>query len=73
MTWRDITQVNAPGCVLFSADTPVAEHWMRRFYGADSILFNLPAEHARAVAFKEAAEGENFTIICLTRRLSANM
>jgi hypothetical protein len=68
--WRDITQVNARDCVIFSADTAIAERWMRKRYGEDHLVFNLPREHAKAVAFKEAAQAGQFTIIALTRRLS---
>jgi hypothetical protein len=70
--WRDITQVNAPGCVMFSADTSVADRWMRERYGASHVTFFLPNEHAKAVAFKEAAEAAELTIVALTKRLSAN-
>lgn len=68
MLWRDITQINAPGCVRFSADTPAAEFWLRRRYGVRSIVFTLPGQQAEAVAFKEAAEAANFTILVLTSR-----
>jgi hypothetical protein len=71
--WRDITQINAPECVMFSADTPTAEFWMRKRYGSDRVVFHLPGERAEAMAFKEAAEAANFTVIVLTKRLSANM
>ena len=73
MIWRDITQINAPGCVLFSADTPDAERWMRKRLGGHSVLFHLPVDYAKAVAFKEAAEAQNFIIVVLTRRQSAIM
>jgi hypothetical protein len=73
VTWRDITQLNSPTGVMFSADTTPAEQWMRKQYGSSSLVFELPSENAKAVAFKEAAEAQNFIIIVLARRMSANM
>jgi hypothetical protein len=70
--WRDITQINAPDSVMFSADTPTAEFWMRRQFGAPSVVFDVPADHGKAEAFKEAAEAANFTVVALTKRRSAN-
>jgi hypothetical protein len=70
--WRDITQVNAPGSVMFSADTSAGERWMRKRCGGNHVTFSLPADHAKAVAFKEAAEAAELTIIALTKRASAN-
>jgi hypothetical protein len=57
---------------MFSADTPTAEHWMRMRCGSNSVVFSLPAEHAKAVAFREAAEGQSLTVIALMRRQSSN-
>jgi hypothetical protein len=69
--WRDITQINASGYVLFSADTPRAEFWMRRQYGGPKIVFGAPAEDGNAEAFRKAADAANFTIVAL-KRMSAN-
>jgi hypothetical protein len=68
--WRDLTQINAPGCVRFSADTPAAEFWMRRRYGRSRIVFDLPARHDDALAFIAAAQAADLTILVLRRRLS---
>jgi hypothetical protein len=58
---------------MFSADTPEAGRWMRKRYGRESAVFSLPAENSKAVALKEAAVAEHFTIIVLMRRPSANV
>jgi hypothetical protein len=68
--WRDITQINAPDFVGFSADTPAAEFWMRRLYGRNSVVFELPARHDDAVAFITGAATANLKILVLRRRLS---
>ncbi len=68
MIWRDITQIDAPGCVLFSADTPAAGVWMTKWYRRDSVAFQLPRDHASALAFKEAAESAEFVILAFMRR-----
>lgn len=70
--WRDITQINGPGRVSFSADTPAAEFWMRRQYGGRNIVFTLPGQQAEAVALKQAAEGANFRILALARQRPAS-
>jgi hypothetical protein len=67
--WRDITQINAPGFVGFSADTPDAEFWMRRRYGKCSVVFELPVRHDDALAFIAAAEAASLKILVLRRRL----
>jgi hypothetical protein len=57
---------------MFSADTPRAEFWMRRQYGGPTVVFELPAGHAKAAEFKEAAKAVNFTLVSLAKRMSAN-
>jgi hypothetical protein len=64
--------VNARDFVRFAADTPLAVRWMRGRCGGESIVFRLPAEHSQAIAFREAAEAERFSIVVL-RRSAANM
>jgi len=68
--FRDITQLNAPGCVVFSADTPIAERWMRKQYGVSRMTFLLPAQYGAAVSFKEAAEAQSLSIIALKKRFA---
>jgi hypothetical protein len=50
----------------------MAARWMRRRCGGESIVFRLPVEHSLAIAFREAAELEKFSIVVL-RRSAANM
>ncbi|HTB15462.1 MAG TPA: hypothetical protein VK752_28020 [Bryobacteraceae bacterium] len=64
--------MNARDFVRFAADTPLAARWMRRRCGGESIVFRLPVEHSLAIAFREAAELEKFSIVVL-RRSAANM
>jgi hypothetical protein len=71
--WRDITQIYGADCVTFSADTPEAERWMRLKYRGSPLSFELPAENAEAVAFRNAADAANFTTIVLMKRRSAYM
>jgi hypothetical protein len=68
--WRDITQINAPDFVGFSADTPAAESWIRRRYGRNSVVFELPARHDDALAFIAAAQAASLTILVLRRRVT---
>jgi hypothetical protein len=65
---RDITQISTFGKVMFSADTPAGEAWMREHYGDRTILFQVPAEYEGAMAFKRGAEAESLSIFVLTKR-----
>jgi hypothetical protein len=58
----DITQVTAVYRLDFSANTPEAEAWMRNHYGDRDILFELPHDEAKALAFVEAANAQGFSI-----------
>ena len=58
----DITQVTAVYRLDFSANTPEAEAWMREHYGNREILFDLPHDEAKALAFIEAAKARGFSI-----------
>jgi hypothetical protein len=58
----DITQVTAAFRLDFSANTPEAEAWMKKHYGDRDILFDLPHDEAKALAFVEAAKAQGFSI-----------
>jgi hypothetical protein len=58
----DITQVTAAFRLDFSANTPKAEAWMKNHYGDREILFDLPHDEAKALAFVEAAKAQGFSI-----------
>ena len=65
---RDITEIHSPFRVMFAADTTQAILWMRKHYGGRSIVFNLPAEQARAADFRDAAQANDLHIIVLKRQ-----
>ena len=58
----DITQVTAAFRLDFSANTPEAEAWMKNHYGDREILFDLPHDDAKALAFVQAAKAQGFSI-----------
>jgi hypothetical protein len=59
---RDITQIAGSDIVMFSAESPAADLWMKELYGRPKIYFNLPVDSANAMAFAKAARAQGFSI-----------
>ena len=59
----DISQIAGSDIVMFSAETPAADLWMRELYGRSKIYFHIPADHERLKAFVRAAKATGFTIV----------
>jgi hypothetical protein len=58
----DITQITAVYRLDFSANTPLAEAWMKNHYGDREIFFDLPHDESNALAFIAAAKAQGFSI-----------
>jgi hypothetical protein len=48
----DITQITGSDIIMFSAESPEADSWMREFWGRNKIYFILPANPTGVLAFK---------------------
>lgn len=64
----DISRVAGSDIVMFSAETPAAELWMKELYGQARIYFHVPADHERLKLFVRAATAHGFTIGSLESR-----
>ena len=53
---------------MFSADTHLAENWMREHYGCSTLVFLMPDEYDAILEFKRAAEAYSFSIFALQPR-----
>ncbi len=61
----DITQIAGSDIIMFSAESPEADSWMREFYGRHKIYFVLPINHTAVLAFKVAAKAQGLSIATL--------